>query len=41
MSSELTRMSAVEAVKRLKAREITPLELIEASPGASPRSSLR
>jgi amidase len=31
MSSELTRMSAVEAVKRLKAREITPLDLIEAS----------
>ena len=31
MSSELTRMSAVEAVARLKAREISPLELIEAS----------
>ena len=31
MSSELIRMTAVEAVKRLKAREITPLELIDAS----------
>src|ERR1700750_3212901 len=30
MSSELTRMTAVEAVKRLKAREISPLDLIEA-----------
>src|SRR5262245_51272705 len=31
MSSDLTRMSAVEAVKRLKTREITPLDLIDAS----------
>src|SRR5881392_3846261 len=31
MSNELWRMSAVEAVARLRNREISPLELIEAS----------
>ena len=31
MSSDLFKMTAVEAVKRLKAREISPLDLIEAS----------
>src|SRR5881394_1322859 len=31
MSNELWRMSAVEAVTRLRKREISPLELVEAS----------
>ena len=31
MSDDLWRMSAVEAVSRLKKREITPLELVDAS----------
>ena len=31
MSDELWRMSAVEAVNRLRKREISPLELVEAS----------
>jgi len=31
MSDELWRMSAVEAVTRLKKREISPLELVEAA----------
>ena len=31
MSNELWRMSAVEAVERLKQRELSPLELVEAS----------
>lgn len=31
MSSELWRLSAVEAVHRLKKKEITPLDLIDAS----------
>src|SRR5215472_5991511 len=31
MSDELWRMSAVEAVTRLKKRELSPLELVEAS----------
>src|SRR5438270_6937056 len=31
MSNELWRMSAVEAVARLRKREISPLELVEAS----------
>ena len=31
MSGELWKMTAVEAVARLKKREITPLELIDAA----------
>ena len=31
MTDELWRMSAVEAVARLRKREISPLELVEAS----------
>ena len=33
MSDELWRMSAVDAVMRLRNREISPLELVEASEG--------
>ena len=41
MGDELIRLTATEAVARLRRREISPLDLIEAAGGAHRRRSNR